>query len=213
MKKYSLLIAGLLLGFLIWPVFIDSQVLIRKEQIEDGYVVLIGAVQTAGNDSSVDFTTTSYTLDSTYDQYMVALTELIPANEGDSLNVRISQAGAFKTSGYHYVGNDSDTTAPTWESTNNANGAAFLTTLPLAGAATGEGISGVIYFSDPETTTFKKFWWELSFWGDEGTSLFHQMVGAGSYGVDTTAIDGVRFMFSTGNITSGTFALYGFGKS
>jgi len=52
MKKSGLIFIGLLIGLLIWPVFIDSQVLIRKEQIEDAYFVIEGNNDTQGTTTS-----------------------------------------------------------------------------------------------------------------------------------------------------------------
>ena len=213
MKKYTLLIAGLLIGFLIWPVFIDSQVLIRKEQIEDGYVVLIGSVQTASTSATIDFTTG---IDSTYDRYMIVISNALPTADADILWLRVSQSSSFLSGGTNYAYaimgiDESNASVGITQSVGAAQ--VPLTGGTGVGSATGEGVSGVVYFSDPDAGAYTKFWWDMAIKDNSAATEFVRESGAGGLDLNTTAIDGVRLKFSTDTIASGTFALYGFGKT
>ena len=128
------------------------------------------------------------------------------------MNLRISQAAAFQAGATAYIysrmGHDSQPTA----SNPSSTGAAQIQLANALSNVGGRSLSGVVYLVNPAGTTKNKniFWqiaWLTSVPAMAGTD------GVGVFGTNTTAIDGVRFLMSAGNITSGTFALYGVRKT
>ena len=82
-----------------------------------------------------------------------------------------------------------------------------LTTSP--GIENDEAGSGYMYLFNPSSTTFvKHFFGTMNYVDDSGSPLSVQFNIAGYCNV-TSAIDGVQFSCSSGNIDSGTIKLYG----
>jgi hypothetical protein len=76
--------------------------------------------------------------------------------------------------------------------------------------ATGEHIDGSIYFANPDVAQLTPMRFECTY--NRALDAFPMSVtGSGIY-TTGTAITGIRFFFSSGNISSGTFNLSGFAK-
>ena len=165
-----------------------------------GNLVLIEK-QVASNDASIDFTTG---IDSRFSDYYFSVTNYLPATNSTRLILRVSTDGgsSYISAGYVSTISYANMTAslveiPTVSVTDGVNlafgqdnsgnsislkGYIYNVTNGLPGNMTGDGImlnSGSNYLC-----TFG--------------SVFNQ-----------TNIDAIRFISSSGNITSGTFKLYG----
>ena len=81
-----------------------------------------------------------------------------------------------------------------------------------SGNQAGEEIHGRVSVYGPALTTNHHAMWEIALFDDTATPLLRMITGVGAYNANTNAITGVRFMGSTGNITSGTINLYGLRK-
>jgi hypothetical protein len=173
--------------------------------------------QTASSSATLDFTTG---IDSTYDKYMFTLTNVVPQNSDGTLTLRVSEnAGStWKSSGTDYGYASANALMVTTVTTlsgsfNNADSSIWIST--NCGNTSGYGgFSGDIFFYGPSSSTQKKtFTWLGQARRDAsgGQGNFH--VGAAQYIGSTNAITGIRFLFDTGNIASGTIALYGVKKS
>lgn len=167
---------------------------------------------TASSSGSLDF---DVGIDSTYDAYALVIKGLAPATDGVQLLMRIATAGPTWQAGagaYQWgatiagaggssVGDGSSSGGPTTAICVNGSATSKV------GSAAGEGLDATVFFASPAgTTQRKRFHWNGAFTTAAGVDV--TVNGAGSYG-STTAIVGVRLLFSSGNIASGSATLYG----
>lgn len=160
-----------------------------------GALVFLSSV-TANNSATVDLETT---FNSTYDQYMIALSGVVTG--GDPLRIRLRVGGTYQTSAfYNFTSNITGST--TDESAITVIGSTSAT-LP---------VDGFVYaFNPTATTTWKKVYWDGITGGSTAAAVLH--TGIGFFRNSTDALTGVRFFNPFGNIQSGTFRLYGIAKS
>lgn len=170
-------------------------------------LVLIGTT-TAVNAATVDFTSG---ISSTYDDYILVCTKVIPQTDNTDLWIRASTDGGstfLSTNEYDHARNSVSTGA-----TNNPGGGAAAAALILQtglGNSTGEHLNAVLHFHNLSDTAVYK--------GVHGTGIFRNQTpaffsfAAGGMINVTTAINALRLMMSSGNI-NGTFSLYGVRKA
>lgn len=169
---------------------------------------------TASGSSTVDFVNGSggVVLDGTYKAYAVVITSLVPASDGEILALRTStNAGSSYDSGasdYNYanitIGSDSATVSGDVDAANNY--------IYLGGAGGGIGnaatehANAVVYLYNPAGTRYFTVEWSMSYL-NPSTALKNAR-GSGSR-LASADVDAIRFLMTAGNITSGTFTLYG----
>lgn len=163
---------------------------------------------TASNSATVDMETT---LDSTYDTYAIICSNLVAQNAGYTLAVRFKESGTYQTADYSYYRiNGVTNNAVNNTNTDSADG--IYITAGQASAADKPG-NFVLYLFRPSSTTVRK---NVQWTGGGGESssanYIYTVSGAGNRN-STTAVTGIRFLFGLGNITSGTFRLYGIKNS
>jgi hypothetical protein len=173
--------------------------------------------QTASASASLDFVNgvSSVVFDDTYDAYEIVLSNLKPATDDVELWMRIGTGGGpiYQTANYRYVLIQADTGANINRSSASdakillAGGSAATASI---GNATGENVSATVTILNPETTDFNIVYWIGG--GIIATGNLLQFNGSGNYAVGT-AITAIRFMFESGNITSGRASLYGITKA
>lgn len=146
-----------------------------------------------------------------YDRYELELIDLLPATNNVTAWLRVG-TGAGPTwqaggSAYNWhlfiIGTSSNITQQGPASQiglSNAN---------AVGNIAGGGISGLIRFYNPDATKFPRFETHTSSITDATTSQAN--VGGGAY-LTSGAITGLRVMFSSGNIASGSIRLIGYRK-
>lgn len=165
-------------------------------------IVKISATS-ANNSASVDFTG----LSSTYIAYIVQIANLIPATDGADLYMRTDEnnGASFETANYRYATtsalDDSDS-----YSIFRSTSAGQMVLVLAAGNATDENISGLVYIHNPSSALAFLASWDMVQLNN--AALFRRRTGGGTQPV-TTAVNAIRFLMSAGNITSGTFTLYG----
>lgn len=173
---------------------------------EAGMVLL--ATATASASATIDFTSINNTV---YDSYLIVGTNVQPANDNVELLFRVSQAGVFDgTPSKYQFGVWRWTSAASGVSGSGVGGGASAISLAAGenlGNASNEEISFRLNIDNcAQTTEIHRMLWESRY-----TSLTPTLIankGGGEY-TNTGAIDGFRFLMSSGNITSGTFKLYG----
>lgn len=167
---------------------------------------------TASNSAVIDFTTN---LSDTFEEYVIKFSSIKPATDDVSLQVRIGTGGAptYQTSGYRYsffgATDSADlatvrSAAANFIALNNSGAAAGI------GNAAGRHARGEIRFTNPEGGDFCIIEWSMSYINAGG--IIVRLCGAGMWAT-AGAITGIRFLLSSGNITSGTFRMYGIRKS
>ena len=180
--------------------------------ITSGALTLL-ETQTASASSTISFTSN---IDSTYDAYMFKYYDIHPSTDaGFRLNFSTdggSNYNVTKTStafvSYHRE-DDSQAvlTYRTQDDLAQGTGVQHLTGSDVVGADNDQSISGEMFLYSPSSTTFvKHFIVRSNFAGASDFSMDFYVAG---YCNTTSAIDGVQFSVSTGNIDSGTITLYG----
>ena len=165
---------------------------------------------TISNDATVDITSG---IDSTYDNYVIELINIVPATTNQQIYLRVTDDGGstFKAGAtdYEFHYNASNSAAGTY-SGGNSTGAAQIAmgnVITNGGSASGN-ITIKLY--NPASSALQTC--------VGGTGVTIQTTSpalcnfAGTY-TATAAINGVRFLMASGNLTSGTIRLYGIAKS
>ena len=174
-------------------------------------LVLISTA-TASASTTVDFTSG---IDGTYDEYERHISDLVPATDTTSLYLRTSTDGGSTfdagASDYTYVASgvraggvlDTETATATF-----INLGVSETTLDNGGV----GVSHyVVTISSPaNAATYGNI--HFKGWGQNTSLNAFVSHGAGSRAA-AADVDAIRFLMSSGNITSGKFKLYGVRKS
>ena len=167
--------------------------------------------QTASASATIDFTTG---FDDTYDTFLLDICSAKPATDDVVGWLRIQTGGStWQSSGYSFsyqVGTN------TW-SGNTGTAAAQIQMTNSSGSTvavgngSGKKMDALVQFRNPEVSDICNLAWHGTYTRSADT-LPCAIVGTGSY-TTAGAITGVRFLFSSGNIASGRFSLYGVRKS
>lgn len=170
--------------------------------------------QTASASATIDFITG---ISSTYEHYILDIIDLVPATDNTSPYLRFSTDGGstFRSSGGdYYFGNNGFlvdggiTSGPTG---NNAATQIELTNVQSnVGNSSEESFSCTIHIYNPAGSRRKPVNYFSSYVGTATEAAFAH--GAGLLNT-LSAVNGLRILMSSGNITSGKFKLYGVKKS
>jgi hypothetical protein len=171
-------------------------------------MVLLQTV-TASNSATVDLETG---IGSTYDSYVILVSGWETLS-GLYINLKIG--GSYRTDAfYQWVNNITQPLAGSGLGTPSFTGASA--TDYAFGIAINQGLyqgNSTIYFNSPTSTTLIK---QLTYTGvaflPSGPPSVRTTSGVGNYSNLTSALTGVRFKSGSGNVTAGTFSLYGFAK-
>ena len=147
--------------------------------------------------------------------YYFNIINLVPAS-GSNFYFRISEdnGATFKAGASDY-----NQSAPSTRDDGAAGGATFCSTgqgqilLSSSSSSTASdgGVNGWVRLLAPSGTASKK---SIMFHAAaQYASGFFSASGMGRYQGTTNAVNAVRFLFASGNITSGTISLYGIKKS
>jgi hypothetical protein len=167
--------------------------------------------QTANNSATLDFTTG---INSTYDEYLFILSNITPQTDAVNLAIRVSEDGGSTwkagASDYTYTRHDNNSTPA--DAANGATSTALVINGDIGNAAA-ESLSGEVRLFKPSVAgKYHAFTFHNQ--GFSGPGLNYSVVGSGISAVSgLAAINGVRFLHSSGNIASGTISLYGVRKS
>ena len=165
--------------------------------------------QTASNSATIDFTTG---IDGTFDEYVFEITGLTPATDNTAIWIRVSEdAGANWKAGASEYG---------WTRYATADGAAIGTAGAASdvkiepsgaiGNATGENYNATIKMRAPAGATYKAFGGQADLYSATPSTVITNFTGF--YKGSVNPINSVRFLMSSGNITTGKFKLYGVRK-
>lgn len=170
----------------------------------------VGGVQFLGTASASASSTIDWVLTPGYFAYVWEFSHVIPSSDGASFYLRTSTDGgsSFAAGGsdYGYL------VSAALGSASTSIGTAFATFIFLAtiGSAAGESCSGRVILRNPSAAS--RAWVRIETDYINASSVWHSLYGFGFR--DASAdVDAVRFLMSTGNISSGTFKLYGIASS
>ena len=161
---------------------------------------------TVTDDATVDITTG---IGSTYDHYMIMAKSIIGVTDGQDLNIKLTVGGALKGADYRYRVLTHDSSGSTFNSNVSDSAASIRYVMAGLGSNASEGGDGVFWFNDPTNTSkFHMIHWNIVY----SNPAIHTVGGAGGYTGGTGALTGVQFKMNSGNVESGSFALYGLQK-
>ena len=179
--------------------------------VSGGSLVLL-STQTASSSATVDITSN---IDSTYKEYIIKIIDAHPASDDQHLNMQFNAAGGSGfnetiTSTHFYAvhGEDGNNGAVSYDTGGDqAQGTSYQRISQPVGADNDQSLSGTIHLFDPSNTTFVKHFIsnvQYAYPTDQTQNAY-----VAGYVNTTSAIDEISFKFTSGNIDSGTFKLYG----
>ena len=180
-----------------------------------GSMVLIKTI-TASSDSTISFVdgSSSVVLDSTYPIYLFKYIDVHPASDEVDFSVNFRDGGtdydATKSTTCfraQHTEDDGTTDLSYKAGLDLAQSTAFLDIVDNVGNANYEGSSGTLHLFDPSNTTFVKHFLIVTSSSNYEDQIFNAHVAG--YCNTTSAIDGVQFKMSSGNIDSGVIKMYG----
>ena len=187
-------------------------------QLAQGKMTLIKE-QTASSSSSISFVNGSggVVLDSTYPIYKFKYINLHPATNNVNLNINFSSDSGSNynvtktTTFFDAFHTESDSsTSFAYRSGNDlaqSTGEVLLNYNIGAGNENDESSCGEIFLFAPSSTTFVKHFMIVNQSNTHASYSLNEF--SAGYCNTTSAVDGVRFKMSSGNIDSGTIKLYG----
>ena len=177
--------------------------------------------QTASSSASISFVdgTSDVVLDSTYPIYKFEFINCHPASNSVTFRFNLSTDGGSNynvtktTTAFVSLNAENDSASAlgyqtNWDLAQSTSDQILVTTM---NTASDESASGTMYLFNPSSTTFVKHFIATSnfIYNDTVSAIFSQNWFVAGYGNTTSAINGVRFQMSSGNIDSGTIKLYG----
>jgi len=167
--------------------------------------------QTASASASISFTTG---IDSTYKAYKFVFSNIHPATLGAEFEFNMSTDGG---SNYNVTKTTTFFRASVYEDATNdifgyrtandlAQSTAFQNLSYDVGNGNDESASGSMTLFNPSSTTYVKHFISIANNTYDNSTQNHYSAG---YGNTTSAVNAVRFQFSSGNIDDGTIYLYG----
>lgn len=168
-----------------------------------GNPVLIQS-QTASNVATIDFTTgvTGYTY------YILECLNVLPITDNVDFQMQFSiDAGVTWTGGtnYIYFGLNPDSSANTFSGYKNVGTSQFAIT-PGNSNSANYAFNGIIQLFGFANLSKQITW---SFAATTSALNTQQNLGAGRFTVSGSDVNGIRLNFSSGNISTGTFRLFG----
>ncbi len=177
-----------------------------------GSSLVLISEQTASSSSTISFTSG---IDSTYKEYIFKFINIHPATDGANLSFQANASGgsgynetitSTTFNAYHDEG-DSGTALAYNTGMDQAQGTSFQNLGDNTGNDNDQCVSGELHLFDPSSTTFVKHFIASS--NNYNASNYSTRLETAGYINTTSAIDEIQFKFSSGNIDSGTFKLYG----
>ena len=172
-----------------------------------GTHVLLSTTNVTSGVATVDITSN---IDSTYKNYLITFTDVRPASDDSTLNVRFySSVGSPDTGGsqYRYVNEYIRDNNDEVKSVSSGSSLIRLGSMSV-GNASSELCSGQFILHNPSGTDGRKLMHGSSVVMQGDTAVMTGYFG-GTYTETTVAITGLQFLFNTGNISKGIFKLYG----
>lgn len=168
-----------------------------------GTKVLLNTL-TASSSAALQDTTS---LTATYPAYELEFINLKPSSATSQLQLQVYSGGVYKNTAYNYANTYTTSTGVA------SNWIGLSTSSPSTTAAAESGITGSLFVKSPSQTTMYKMINGFASWttGDTNGSLTGQMMNlcSGYWGGGTGAVTGFQFIFSSGNISSGTIKVWG----
>ena len=168
--------------------------------------------QTASSSATLDFTSF---ISATYDEYLFELVNVIPATDNVELWMRVGTGGGptYDSGSNYSFGNFRFSQAGS--AVTGATPGSPTTQWDLSGSggvdnSSNYGVWGSVKLFGPGSAIYKKIRGEFGYLSNGNEPLASNI--SGMY-LSATALTAIRFLFSSGNIASGSIRCYGIAKS
>ena len=149
-------------------------------------------------------------IDSTYDVYKVVISKCVPVTDTTFLSLRATESGTPNTTSNYDGAGKLLRSNTTFNNSSDTNATSLFLLGDNTGTGTGEQLNLVNYiFNANNSSEFTFFTTENTFLNNSAT--LKGLQGGGVFTV-ASSVDGVQYFFSSGNIASATFVLYGLKK-
>jgi hypothetical protein len=181
----------------------------RVGTLETFRTQLLLSSQTASNVANLSFTQLNNAL---YRVYLFEFDSVLPATDSTTLWLRLSSNGGSSydagASDYAHLVEAASTlsTAPAYHNSAGATQIAVTFSNDVGNAAGEEGVTGRLWLFKAPSAAQARVHFEFDYENPSG--LLVQVAGRGRRNAAQDT-DAVRFLFSSGNITSGTIRMYG----
>ena len=175
-----------------------------------GGLVPLSHTTISSSTANVQFTSG---IDSTYDAYKFIISGARPVTDNQDMNIFFSvDAGSnYLTSNNMYVLSSTDTGSGVGSDNSGSAGDIRLCG-DNVGNASDESFNAEIVLYDPSNTTFhKNVAFQSSYFEKNANGVF--AVGMGTNTGSVAAVTGIKFQFTSGNISEGSFTMYGIAKA
>lgn len=169
---------------------------------------------TASNSATLDDTTD---ITATYDEYLFVLRNVVPVTNNVALKMRVSTNGGSTWQATSYLsliaGAFTTGLSGTGSAADGATDGILLTgtntNLDGLGNAATVGVSGAVWLHSPNSTSDIALVTGQTTWLAQGSTRLDVGSIGGSWNSTGAAINAVRFLMTSGNISSGTIKVYG----
>jgi len=147
-------------------------------------------------------------LDSTYDTYVIALSDIVSANDIVSMKIRVGDSSGIDSGGsdYSYVWIRNSSGSITADGGGSVSTGGILIDIPM-GTGTGEGGGAMLYLNRPaDGTTYPIITFKAGTYSHAPDN--RQINGAGCR-LAAIALDRIQMLLDSGNITSGRMTVWG----
>jgi len=151
---------------------------------------------TASNSASLASTSA---LTSTYDLYFMVAQGIVPATNGAHFLAQVSVDAGANYLSTNYTSNISSST----------DGIYLEDGVGISSTAANGGYNAYLWLENPNSATLSKILWGTSGFARSADAAVRSQQVAGAYQGATTAINAIKFLMSTGNISSGKIYIYG----
>jgi len=178
----------------------------KIETIGGAGLVLMSTIE-ATDDGDLNI----YNLDSTYDTYMIAISDMVPITDGADLHILVGDSSGIDSSSgdYEYHSTDNSPVSGSYDSFASSS----ETFIPLTtngvdnNSSNGSGVGGVLFLNRPQNgTTWPNFvgnmWWKENGGQTEGGA----MMASRKSPID---LDRIQVKFATGNVSTGRLTVWG----
>ena len=165
---------------------------------------------TASNDAAVDFTT----LSAAYSMYAVAINNLVPAsNSYLAIRVSVDGGATWKASNGDYnwafsnhlvAHTGQQSTTDVWIQVSDS-----AVNQRISATSARGGLNGLVFIASPGSTDKHKSLWGTYTYQSEFSTASAKPGSFGGHFLSVLNVEGIRFLMSHGNISSGTLTLYG----
>ena len=177
--------------------------------IDTGSLILLSTnnVTSATSEVEIDVSSSSYT------NFQLIISNLLPATNSARFNARMKQGGSYVTSGaYSYVIGDNYVYASGVGTTSvetDTNNTKIEITSEMKNTTAETNSVNLMIYNPSGTTNYKSMSWHNQNYGSVLTDLHRNYMGSSIMRSATSAVTNVKFYMDSGNIARGLFKLYG----